>query len=378
MKIFPQEILEHTTHNYIPQTQTRSKIIYTLILLLAIGTLVLLPFIKIDLYSSARGLIKPERERIGITSLNSGKVQYTAMFENGLVDKGDTLLILQSNQIDEQIALTLYQSEQIASEIKDLKYLINENGANVKRLASSKYQKELIEYSEKIDEHRTRIKKLKVDYARHEKLLTRGVIAQAEFDDIQFNFDMAKNGFYQLQKRQLNTWQATLTELEKKQHEIHNKTNQLTQNRNEFVITAPIEGTLINVSGLEIGSLVTSGSVLANITPNKDLVAEFYISPFDIGLIDKDKKVNFQIDAFNHNQWGQASGNILEIGQDVEFINNEPLFKIRCNIANDFLELPNGKRGYIKKGMTLQARFSLAERTLYQLLFDKVDDWLHP
>jgi HlyD family secretion protein len=28
--------------------------------------------------------------------------------------------------------------------------------------------------------------------------------------------------------------------------------------------------------------------------------------------------------------------------------------------------------------MTLQARFMVAERTLWQLLYDKVDDWMNP
>ena len=36
----------------------------------------------------------------------------------------------------------------------------------------------------------------------------------------------------------------------------------------------------------------------------------------------------------------------------------------------------SGFVGYLRKGMTLQARFLLAERSLWQLLFDDVSDWL--
>jgi HlyD family secretion protein len=32
----------------------------------------------------------------------------------------------------------------------------------------------------------------------------------------------------------------------------------------------------------------------------------------------------------------------------------------------------------IKKGMTVQVRFLVTRRTLFQLLFDKADDWLNP
>ena len=42
------------------------------------------------------------------------------------------------------------------------------------------------------------------------------------------------------------------------------------------------------------------------------------------------------------------------------------------------LHLKNGFKGNLKKGMTLQARFVVARRSLWELLFDKVDDWVNP
>ena len=38
----------------------------------------------------------------------------------------------------------------------------------------------------------------------------------------------------------------------------------------------------------------------------------------------------------------------------------------------------NGYKGDISKGMTLTARFLIANRSLWQLLYDKVDNWLNP
>jgi HlyD family secretion protein len=42
------------------------------------------------------------------------------------------------------------------------------------------------------------------------------------------------------------------------------------------------------------------------------------------------------------------------------------------------LKLKNGYKREIGKGMTLNARFEITERTLYELLYDKMDDWLNP
>ena len=47
-------------------------------------------------------------------------------------------------------------------------------------------------------------------------------------------------------------------------------------------------------------------------------------------------------------------------------------------IDEKHLKLNNGVKGELKKGMTFTSRFLITERTLYQLLYDKVDDWVNP
>ena len=145
-----------------------------------------------------------------------------------------------------------------------------------------------------------------------------------------------------------------------------------------LTIIAPITGTLLNVLGVEEGSLISSGIQLAEISPKGDLIAECYVSPFDIGLINPINPIKFQIDAFNYNQWGFATGEIIEIGRDLEFVNESPIFKIRCKLDQNYLSLKNKVTGNLIKGMTFNARFKLAERTLFELLNDKIDDWLNP
>ena len=40
--------------------------------------------------------------------------------------------------------------------------------------------------------------------------------------------------------------------------------------------------------------------------------------------------------------------------------------------------LKNGYSRPLKKGMTLQARFVITKRSLWQLVYDKIDNWLNP
>ena len=109
------------------------------------------------------------------------------------------------------------------------------------------------------------------------------------------------------------------------------------ETNNLSIIKAPISGTLLNVKGIEKGSFVQNGIQLAEISPKSDLIVECYINPIDIGLLKKENKVNFQVSAFNYNQWGLANGKIEEIGNDVQMINNTPMFKVLCSLDQDFL-----------------------------------------
>jgi HlyD family secretion protein len=75
---------------------------------------------------------------------------------------------------------------------------------------------------------------------------------------------------------------------------------------------------------------------------------------------------------------GFATGKIPTIVNDVQMINNTPMFKVFCTLNQDFLQLKSGFKGQLKKGMLVNARFEITERTLFDLLYDKMDDWVNP
>jgi HlyD family secretion protein len=85
-----------------------------------------------------------------------------------------------------------------------------------------------------------------------------------------------------------------------------------------------------------------------------------------------------QVDAFNYLDWGSVHGRILDISDDFLLVDGRPAFRVRCAMAEGRLSLKNGVTGRLKKGMTLQGRFLVARRSLFQLLYDNVNDWLNP
>lgn len=377
-QIFPKEIIENTVEVLTFKHQTRSKVIYSILLIFIFSILISLPFINVKIYTTARGIIKPDKERISLNVISSGKVIFSNISNNQAVKQGDTLLIIDNTALDEKIELTDYQIQQSQKHLKDLKYLASAANVKLQNVYSPTYQREVIQYNEKLSELQTLLSKRTLDFNRNKILLEKGVIASAEYENVKLEYDLALNGLYQFKKQQSSQWQAQLTELEDRIKEIENSKSQYNQNQKQYVILAPSNGTLLNAKGIDTGSFVYSGMTLAEISPDTDLLVECYISPSDIGLLKSKNKVNFQVDAFNYNQWGLATGKVLQIGKDIEVINNQPVFKVQCSLDKTFLQLKNGFKGSLGKGMALNARFELTQRSLYDLLYDKADDWLNP
>jgi len=352
--------------------------IYTIILTALILSIIILPFIKVEIYTTSRGMLKPSKERIKITPLQSGKVVFANMVDNQTVKKGDTLLMTNASVVNEKIKRSVTQLEETNQFIADCQYLINTHNPQFHKIQSALYQKEYLYFTQKLQELKTTFEKTKVDYLRNQKLYNKGVVAKVEYEESAYQHRLAGTSLKQYKKQQKNSWQTTITEYKNTIRELEGGVTQLKENQKELVITAPVDGILKNVVGLETGSLILGGNPIAEISPDAGLIAECYLSPADIGLVSKEKMVNFQIDAFNYNQWGLATGKILEISKDIDIINEQPVFKVRCLIDQKHLQLKNGFKGHFNKGMTLSARFQITQRTLYDLLYDKVDDWLNP
>ncbi|MCK7555323.1 hypothetical protein MKQ70_10045 [Chitinophaga sedimenti] len=107
-------------------------------------------------------------------------------------------------------------------------------------------------------------------------------------------------------------------------------------------------------------------------------MAECYVSPRDIAYLKAGMPARFQVEAFNYNEWGLVQGKVLSVDNDFTMMDNQPVFKVRCAFASPAVETAHGVKGQLKKGMTLQARFILTKRSLFQLLYDKADDWINP
>jgi len=373
-QIFPPEIIAHSTEAHFHRHNKKFVWIYVLSLILIISVFIILPIAKVELSSQGRGIIRTPFESSQIQSSFAGQVLTNNMVEGHAVLKGDTLLTLRTDQLKEQVHLFERQLKENIIFISDINNLLT----NSNQFQTNRYQLESIQYQSQITKANVNISLLKKEYQIAQQLYDELVMPEMEFLQAKNKYDAAASQLNVLKKQSVNTWQVEKTRLEQENLRLYSNIKKLEKECEQFIIKAPISGTLAQTIGIHTGSFVNPGQTLAQISPNELLLAECFISPTDIGFISIGQDVRFQLDAFNYNQWGLIYGKVIAVSDDIVVVNNEPVFKVRCELPRTYLELKSGHRGHLKKGMSLTGRFVLTERTLYQLLFDKMDDWLNP
>lgn len=374
-QLFPPEIIDHTTEAHFAANNKPFHYIYLSILLIIIAGLTLLPVIFVDVTSQSRGVVRTKNENTTIIPANYGKVKYTFMEEGLHVQPGDTLLILESERIDarlENYSKTLTTNLLF---LDDLRSLLSRHPEFLK---TPKYKNEWSKYEAGIREYQIQLKLLQKDFEQQEYLYREKVVAEIDFLKSKNNLETRKSQLELFKQKSRNNWQIEISRLEMENEDIRASIKQLSDEKSQCEITAPVSGSLMGVAGIQPESIVSPGQKLAEISPDDDLIAECYVASADIGYFKKGQVVRFQFDAFDYNQWGLMEGKVSDISEDVILVENQPVFKVRCELPATYLQLNTGQKGLLKKGMTLTGRFVLTRRTLFQLLFDKVDDWLNP
>ena len=355
-----------------------SKKIYLTVTVMVIVIFISTLVIKTPISSSSRGIIRSQTENTKIVSVVGGRIIKNKLEKNNQrITQGDSLLIVSAEQLDTQKSLQSSQSSDYQAQLQDLNKLTKGQYGG---LQTGQYQRELSAMQEKIAQVQTQLSLAKKDYDRASLLYNQGVIPKSEYDKFYHTYQGLQSQVSGIREQQIAQWQAQKREVERQIRSLGAEVQRINQEQKNYIITAPISGRLVNFSGIQKGNFIIQGQNIGEISPEESLVAECLVSPKDIGFIKVGQKVKFQVDTYNYNQWGLLEGKVKEIDQNIT-VNQQTgdaYFRVLCTMDKNYLQLKNGYKGQIGKGMTLTARFHLTDRTLWQLLFDRVDDWFNP
>ena len=353
------------------------SVVYWLICLSVVGSIVFSWSFVLQISTSSPGMIRPFSAISSVRCAFNGHIKKSFLQENQFVNAGDTLYTVETDALMIRNKFLSDKLNEINQIVADLRILTNKN-VEEKRLHSALLGQAWITYLQKETEAKIQLKKAQTDYNRNLRLHDGKVIADVEFETYKYALDRAVNEVALTRKTQMNQWQAELINYERDMRSVVSEIAAVEREIQNMIVRSPISGTVQGSAGTYAGSVVYVGQELAQISPDSDLIVEAYVSPNHIGLIREGMQVRFLIEAFNYNQWGVGQGKVIDISNDIHIVNDKTVFRIRCSLDRNYLQLKNGYKGILKKGMSLQARFIVTERTLWQLIYDGMNDWLNP
>lgn len=367
--------LEESVEYYLGSISTGSRIIYLSIITICFLILLSLFLIRVRIFITVYGIFRPEAENTRLHSQVQGRADSIFTEEGQAVRAGDTLLVLDYRQLLHNLEQCRKRKYELEAQIGDIEHI---NASHPEKVASDGLR---LAYRQFVANYRAA--QIKHDKAVRERDRQKGLfldslISEKDFDDLihaekilNNEISVIASTYYSdlenLHEQLLQEYRGSLLQEEKLLKEISNNH-----------IIAPVSGYIVEFSGIYPGSEVSAGQPLFTISPDTSLIAEIYLPPSKAGYVQKGQNVRILVDSYNFREWGSLGTSVEEISSDVLMINDSPYFRIKCIMKEDLLRLKNGTTGRLRQGMTFRARLLLNERTLAQVIFDRVEKWILP
>lgn len=369
------------SENFHLQRNKKYHILYFAIILCCVFIITSLPFIDIDITIKTMGITRPISERTEVKSIMTGIIDTIYFKEGNKVAKDAVILRLKDPNTKGKIILNNFEIKQREQFINDLIILTSATdlGSNiVDKLTAPLYKQQFAKFTHQKQDLYASLNKAKKELEINTPLAKEKIISVKEFYDIQINYQKLQSSYEAFIQEQLSNWQQDLVRCNIEFTQYKQTLSVVNADASYYSVKAPTSGIIQGINTRYQGGLLQANETLCTISPEGDLIGECYVPTRDIGLLKVGQSVRYQMEAFDYNYFGVLTGKVLMIDNDFTVINSLPVFKVRCSFDSTQLHLKNGFTGKLKKGLNFQARFIVARRSLWQLLYDKLDDWLNP
>lgn len=377
MKLLPQEWVENCIETYFYQHCTTSQKIYWITLIAITVVLISLPFIYVDISVQGEGVIRPVAERTEIKSPVTELVDSVYVHEGEQVKRGNILLRFRTNNSDYKIVYQTNRLHDYEAHLTDLTFLAKGRKPTVFR--SPVRQQEYVYFMKRLSELETTVVQAEREYRREKTLFDKKLISEEEYENAFYHYEGKRNELESLKENQLNTWQTDLNTYRNSYGEMSTSLKQEVKDKDLYVLRSPVSGTVDQFAGIYRGSSLQAGQSVAIISPDSTMYFEVYVEPRNIGYLTIGMPVNVQVESFNYNEWGTVNGKVKNISSDfLTDTKGNSYYKVKCSMERKYLVLKSGRRGILKKGMTISAHFMITRRSVFDLLYQKMDSWVNP
>lgn len=373
-----KEQLNDSIETYLYHHRAKNKIIYWTVLFFITALIVALPFIYVDITVQSSGVVRPSGEISRITAPMTEIVETVCAKEGDMLRQGDEILRFRTSSSDGRIKYQQDREADTQAQITDLDLL--SRGLCPHVFASAARQQEYAKHQSETHRLQTELRQLETEWKRHKVLFGKGLISESEYNEHYYRYQDKLNELNLLNANRMSAWKTELANLRMQLSETASNLTETRSNKNLYIVRSPINGTLEQFAGIYPGSNLQIGTTIAMVSPDTTLHIEAYVAPRDIAFITEGMRVKVQIESFNYNEWGTLEGKVQSVSSDyVSDGNGNTYYKVKCMLLKKYLELrKQNRKGFVKKGMTGVIHFVVTRRSLFDLLYKSLDDWMNP
>ncbi len=376
----PAPLVEDCVEVHLARHAPTGRALYLTILATTTAAAMAMPIVQVPVTVQANGVIRPVIERQDARVAESGIVHIVYARDGDRVRAGDTLIALNARTVRIRLAASDAIAHARETELADLEQLLNAGDSLVswQSLATPHRRQQSREHAAIMTELEARARAEGREADRLRTLLVGGFVAPEQLERQDAARRTAQAAVREHVERMRSNWSDARARIANDLRRLDSERANAGEALARRVVIAPVDGTLEMAASLSPGSVLQQGERVATISPNTDLVGEALLTARDIALVRRGTPVRLMIDALNYRDWGVVDATVIDVADDASLSAEQPVFRVRCQLSRHDLRLRDGHRVALGKGLTFRARFVIAERSLLQLLFDDVDDWLNP
>lgn len=325
---------------------------------------------RVDVVITASGTIMPEGKLNVVQSYSGGQVVEIIVTEGDYVEKGDTLIVLDTDSIDIEIEKLEQQKKILETERQLYGKILNH--VNLEYISTADYDLEVINavnsivnsdisYHSKLDvlrgEKETAELNLEIANIQLEEYRINGTSRQRESQELQIEqYELAVS---QAETNIKDAKTQYITQVNGNIIDIDNQLSEINANLKEYQltidnqnITAPVSGYINSVEINTIGQTVTQAQQLVTIVPD-DCILEMdcYVKNMDIGDVEIGMEAEIKLESYPYNRYGTVKGTVTYISPSA-FVNEDMgsvyLVKISLDDYSDNINIISGMTGSVE------------------------------
>ncbi len=380
----PAETIPASIEYHVFRISKRSRVIYMTFLCILLISLASLPFIYVDLSVSAPAWVHAGIEHQTLYTPSTGRVVFSRIKAGTQLDKGDTLLIIDTRAKEARLNMLLFQQSENALAINDLRTLLRIRAGSLTNnrisLKLPSYFSEHLHFSRQYQSQQMVVQKASNDHQRMRRLFLNDVVPATEYEATRHALQQETALKESMLLQQHEKWQHELSLRIVERERIKADMDQLQEEIDRCYLLAPLNSTIILSTDVQAGSQITANQPIAELSPEGELFVTAKVSPTDIGYLYTGQEVRVAVDAYNHNHWGMIQASIDDISDDIiaDPSSGFPYYRVRCRLQSDSLVHKNGSVGWLRKGMTANCHMIKTRKSLFQLLTKTIDELFNP